>query len=129
MKLIYLSVDGTATIENHKIRTRQIEMPDGNHPITNDSVWQDTKRRGPPVMIIVQGVTGPYGASMAKEDIYSVVYEMKSDEINFRPQSISKMWHRALARFFSWFLIYGLPITVIFLVIYMLVNQVVFGGV
>jgi len=108
MKLIYLTVDGRARIENAKIGTRLVEEPDGYHPVTNDSVWQDAKRLKDGVMIVVQGVLGPYGASMTEADTLQVLYEIDIVERAFKPQSVSKMWQRALANAWAWILKYGL---------------------
>lgn len=102
MKLIYLMNDGGSRIENAKINARMIEMPDGYHPLTNDSVWQDSKRRKNPVLFIIQGVLRPYGATMAKEDIFSILYDIELAEQGFRTQSVSKMWQRQIAAILSW---------------------------
>lgn len=108
MKLIYLTVDGRARVENTKLGTRLIEEPDGYHPVTNDSVWQHSERRREPIMFIVQGVLGPYGASMTEEDTLNVLYEIDVAEKAFKPQSVSKMWHRAFAAIFDWLMKYGI---------------------
>lgn len=102
MNVFYLSVDGTATREKTKIRERMIEMPDGYHPITNDSVWQDAKRVRDSMMIIIQGVRGPYGASMEEKDIALLLYDMELRERSFKRQSVSKMSWRFLARIGEW---------------------------
>lgn len=107
MKLIYLKNDGQAVTENATIGARLVEMPDGYHPMTNDGVWQDAKRRRPPVLLIVQGVLGPYGASMTTEDTLHVLYEIEVAERAFRPQNVSKMWARKLAAMFAWMVKYG----------------------
>jgi len=101
MKLVYLTVGGNATTESTKLRERFIEMPDGYHPVTNDSVWQDAKRRRDPMLFIIQGVRAPYGGTMAEKDVSLLLYEMELRERAFKPNSVSKMWWRALLRLFG----------------------------
>jgi len=102
MKLIFPTVAGVCRVENTKAIARNMEMPDGIHPMTNDSVWQHSKRTLPPVMIIFQDVLAPYGASMASEDIKTRIYEVKLASMVFKSPSVSKMWQRQLAAIFSW---------------------------
>jgi hypothetical protein len=113
MKILYLKVDGMCRVENWKVNARNLEMPDGPHPVTNDSIWQDSKRLGPAVMMVVQDVLGPYGASMASEDVKTRMYEVKLASMAFRPPSISKMWQRMLANAFDWLMKYGIIIFIV----------------
>ena len=103
MKLFYLTNEGSVRVENAKIGTRLVEMPDGYHPVTNDGIWQDAKRRAAPVMVLMQGVLGPYGSSMTEEDTLNVLLEIELAERAFKPQSVSKMWQRQLAAIIAWF--------------------------
>jgi len=128
MLVFYLTVDGRAVKEKVKLKQRMIEMPDGNHPITNDSVWQDARRRRPPVMIIVQGVRGPYGATMENEDVSSILYEIECDERAFRPPSVSKMLWRQLTAVGSWLMKSGFYVAIMLLVVYLLWSSVLGGG-
>lgn len=98
MKLFYLTVGGNATCESTKLRERFIEMLDGYHPVTNDSVWQDAQRRREPMLFIIQGVRAPYGGTMAEKDVSLLLYEMELRERAFKPNSVSKMWWRAFLR-------------------------------
>jgi hypothetical protein len=111
-KLIFLTVDGRARIENTKIGTRLIEMPDGYHPLTNDSVWQDAERMRPPAIVLIQGVLGGYGSNMTREDVLTTLYEIELAERAFRPASVSKMWMRALARMIEFMMKWGIWILV-----------------
>jgi len=113
MKILYLKVDGLCKGENWKVNARNLEMPDGPHPVTNDSIWQDSKRTGPPVMMVIQDVLGPYGASMASEDVKTRMYEVKLASMAFKQPSISKMWQRWLANAFKWFMNYGIILFII----------------
>ena len=108
MKILYLKVDGLCKVENWKVNARNLEMPDGPHPVTNDSIWQDSKRIGPAVMMVIQDVLGPYGSSMASEDVKTRMYEVKLASMAFKQPSISKMWQRWLANAFEWFMKYGI---------------------
>ena len=108
MKLIYLTVDGRAKVEKTNVSTRLIEMKDGYHPVTNDSVWQDSKRIRDAILFIIQGVLGPYGASMTEEDTLNVLFEIEAAERAFKPPSVSKMWQRMLAAAFDWLMKYGI---------------------
>ena len=103
MKLIYLMNDGRARVETAKVGTRLIEMPDGYHPITNDSVWQDAKRKSDSMMILVQGVLPAYGGTMAELDTLNVLREVEYAEKAFKPMSNSKMWQRAFQRIWDFF--------------------------
>jgi len=113
MKILYLKVDGLCKVENWKVNARNLEMPDGPHPVTNDSIWQDSKRTGPPIMIIFQDVLGPYGSSMASEDVKTRMYEVKLASMAFKQPSISKMWQRWLANAFEWFMKYGIILFIV----------------
>jgi len=128
MKLVYAMVDGRAKVSNAKAYFRMIELPDGYHPITNDSVWQHDKRTLPPIMLITQGVLGPYGATMSQEDVKNTVYEIKIVERAFKPQSVSKMWMRWLENAGDWMLKYGVMLFVVMLMIIMSAIQVFGGG-
>jgi len=123
MKLIYLTVDGTAKVENWKVNARNVEMPDGPHPVTNDSIWQDSKRIGPAVMMVLQDVFPPYGASMASEDVKTRIYEVKLASMAFRQPSVSKMWQRALANAFAWLMKYGILLFIIAIVGYSVIQS------
>ena len=128
MLVFYLTVEGLAKKEKMHLNKRMVEMIDGNHPVTNDSVWQDARRRRPPVMVIIQGVRGPYGATMEIEDVSSVLYEIENDERAFRPPSVSKMWLRQLTAIGSWLMKSGLYVAIMLLVVYLLWSSVLGGG-
>lgn len=129
MKLIYLTNEGKARIENAKIGTRLVEMPDGYHPVTNDGVWQDSKRRSDAVMVLMQGVLGPYGSSMTEEDTLNVLLEIELAERAFKPQSVSKMWQRSLAAMFDWFMKYGIILFIVAITGYAIVNSLTGGAI
>lgn len=113
-----------------KTRTipRLLEMPDGYHPITNDSVWQDYKRTMDPLLIIIQGVRGPYGGTMENKDVSSVLYEIELAERAFKKPRISKMWMRSLERLFEFLSTKGLYIGMIAFVLYFLGQSMLSGG-
>ena len=113
MKILYLKVDGSCKTENWKVNARNLEMADGPHPVTNDSIWQDSKRTGPAVMMVIQDVFGPYGASMASEDVKTRMYEVKLASMAFKSPSVSRMWQRMLANAFAWFMKYGIILFIV----------------
>ena len=126
MKLIYLTNDGKFRVETARVGTRLIEMPDGYHPITNDSVWQDAKRKSDGIMILIQGVLGPYGSGkgeMTEEDVLTTLREVEYAEKSFKPMSNSKMWQRSLASMFAWFYKYGITLFIAGIAGYALVTQ------
>lgn len=127
MKLFYLKVDSTCRLENWKGTARNLEMPDGPHPVTNDSVWQDSKRVGPGVMLILQDVFGPIGARMAAEDVKLRIYEVKMASMAFRSPSYSKMWQRWLANIFEWFMKYGVILFIVAITGWAVINSLTGG--
>lgn len=129
MKILYLKVDGLCKVENWKVNARNLEMPDGPHPVTNDSIWQDSKRTGPPVMMVIQDVFGPYGASMAAEDVKTRMYEVKLASMAFKQPSISRMWQRMLANAFAWFMKYGIILFIIAISGYAVISSLTGGGI
>ena len=123
MKLFYLTVDGTCKVSNWTINARNLEMPDGPHPVTNDSVWQHSKRTFPPVMVVIQDVLGPYGASMASEDVKTRIYEVKLASMAFKQPSLSKMKWRWLANAFEWIMKYGIILFIIAIAGYSVISS------
>lgn len=128
MRIVYFKVDGRAQLEKTKTNPRLLEMPDGYHPVTNDSVWQDAKRLMEPILIIIQGVRGPYGGTMENEDVSSVLYEIELAERAFKKPRISKMWMRSLERIFDFIRTKGLYIGIIAFILYMLASSVMEGA-
>jgi len=102
MKLVYLTVDGRELVSNWKVNSRILEMGDGYHPVTNDSVWQDSKRLLPARMVLIQGVLPPMGATMAHEDMRSILTEKIITEHGFRRSGVSTMLMRWLGNAFEW---------------------------
>ena len=95
MRIEYISVDGRMRVEKTRHVPRLIELPDGYHPVTNDSVWQDAERRREPLLVIIQGVRAPLGGTMETEDVSGVLYEIELAERAFRKPRVSRMWMRA----------------------------------
>lgn len=128
MKLIYLTVDGRAKVETCRLGgERMFETPDGYHPVTNDSIWQDAKRVKDSIMVIVQGVRGPYGATMEEKDVSLLLYDMELKERSFKAQSVSKMWARAFARLGEWVIRYSPILVMGSVIIWALYNSMVGG--
>lgn len=127
-RVVYFMVDGIATIEKVRRIPPLLEMPDGYHPITNDSVWQDAKRMMDPLLIIIQRVRGPYGGTMENDDVSSVLYDIKVAQMAFKKPKVSKMWMRALERFMDFIVTKGIYIGVIAFALYF-IAQAMFQGV
>lgn len=128
MRIIYITVDGRAVVEKTKTTARILEMPDGYHPVTNDSVWQDSKRILEPMLLVIQGVRGPFGATMENEDVSSLLYEIELDERAFRKPRVSKMWMRSLERIFDFLQTKGLYIGVLGFALYFIAQAMLKGG-
>jgi len=126
-KLIFLTVDGRARVENTRIGTRLIEEADGYHPLTNDSVWQDAERLRPPAIVLIQGVLGGYGSNMTREDVLTTLYEIELAERAFKPPSVSKIWQRNLAWLFGAFSKYAVVMFIVGIVGFALYNQYLGG--
>lgn len=122
MIIQYFRTDGTCKIEKANVNARYIEMPDGMHPLTNDSVWQDDKRRRQPIVCIFEGVLPPLGADMTVEDVESILTEIELIKLGFKKVSVSKMWARAFARVVDFFISKALYIGIIIFVLYMIVQ-------
>ena len=118
VRLLYISVDGSMRVEKTNRILRMVEMPDGNHPVTNDSVYQDAKRLMDPLMILVQGVRAPIGGTMEIEDISSVLYEIDLDERAFKKPRVSRMWMRAFEALVEFIRTKGLYFAIVALMIY-----------
>jgi hypothetical protein len=129
MKILYLKAAGLCKVENWNGNERNLEMPDGPHPVTNDSWWQDSKRTGPPILMIIQGVLGPYGGSMAAEDVKTRMYEVKLASMAFKQPSVSKMWQRMLANAFAWFMKYGIILFIVAITGYAVINTLTGGAI
>lgn len=128
-KLAYFRVDGSATVESARLDYRLIEMPDGPHPLTNDSVWQHAKRRFPPIVFFMQDVLPAYGASMHHEDIKTQVFGTKLKQMALKDPTgrMSKVWIRRIEAFFEFLWSRGAIILVALFIIYN-VASAMFGG-
>jgi hypothetical protein len=129
MKLIYLTVDGREIVEKAHITQRIIQEPDGYHPVTNDSVWHNTRRRPDTRIVILDGVLPPLGSNMAHEDVVSLFREEITMEAGFEKKPVSKMWMRSFARMGEWFMKYGIMMGFALLGIYLVVSQLFLGGI
>ncbi len=78
-------------------------------------------------MIIIQGVRGPYGATMENEDVSSVLYEIELAERAFKGPSVSKMWQRALLRLFEFIYSKGLMILIMIFFGYFIAQAMLAG--
>ena len=127
MMIQYFTVDGRCVIERSNVDARYIEMRDGYHPISNDSVWQDDKRRRQPIMAIFEGILGPLGSDMGVEDVRGLLREAQIIKRSHKSQSISKMWARALQRILKFILTMGLPTAIILFAIVIIAQALMEG--
>jgi hypothetical protein len=129
MKLIYLTVDGREIVENTKaISRRLIEEPDGYHPLTNDAVWHNVKRRHDTRMVVVDGVLPLLGADMTNDDLVTLFHESVVEEVSFKSLSVSKMWWRGAVRFGEWIVKFA-PMMIVAVVIAWALYSSFVGGV
>ena len=123
----YFMADGRCIIEKSAINARYIEMRDGDHPITNDSVWQDNKRRRQPIMVVFEGCLSPLGADMTEEDVISLLTEIELIKLGFKKPTVSKMWGRALARLFGQITKVGLSGLIFLFIAYFVIMSMIEG--
>lgn len=127
MMIQYFTVDGRCIITKSNVNARYIELPDGYHPISNDSVWQDDKRMRQPILSIFEGVTPPLGADMSEEDLKNLMREIELIKLGFKKPSVSKMWMRLLAQIGQVIWKYGAMAFIAVFIGYFLV-QAMIGG-
>lgn len=127
VKLAYCTLGGWMKFQNANLRENQIQEPDGNHPMTPDCVSYDPKGVGQPVITMFQGITPPFGAALAKDQVQNVLYEMTVQKLAFKRQSVNKMWLRALGNFIEWFTTKGF-LFLILIAIGGVVIMSLFGG-
>jgi len=118
MRILYFTNDGRTVVEKAKINARYLELPDGYHPITNDSIWQDSKRMRDPVLPVFEGVLGPIGSDMVEEDVKGILTEVEIIKKSHKNPQISKMWMRLLQRLGGWFFKYGIMMFIFIMIIY-----------
>lgn len=128
MIIQHFMADGRCIVEKSNINARYIELRDGDHPITNDGVWQDDKRTRQPIMVVFEGCLAPLGADMTEEDVRSIMTEIELIKMAMKRASVSKMWTRALARMFEAVFKYGLPALILIFVGYNIIQAMLAGG-
>lgn len=123
MRILYFTIDSRATVEKTRRVPRLLEMPDGYHPVTNDSVWVDAKRLMEPLLVVINGVRAPYGGTMEKDDVSRVLFEIEVDEKAFKKPPVSKLWMRSVERLVQFFVSKGLYIGIIVFILVMLAQS------
>jgi len=126
-RILYFTNDGRVVIEKTNINARYLELPDGYHPITNDSIWQDSKRMRDPVLPVFEGVLGPLGSDMIETDVKTMITEAEIIKKSHKKLNISKMWVRVLQRMGSWLYKYGLLLFVSIFIIYTIIKAFIGG--
>ena len=127
MIIQYFTAEGRCLIEKTRLSARYLEMRDGDHPITNDSVWQDDKRIRQPILVIHEGCLGPFGADMTEEDIISIMTEIELIKLSYKHPSVSKMWMRGMGRMFEWFWSRGVMLLIFGMIAYFVLQSILEG--
>lgn len=128
MKAIYLSVTGHAYAENLKATTSLVEMKDGYHPITNDSVFRDRERKDDAIVVIWQGVAAPEGANQTRQFITDVFVDIEIKKMAHDRKKVNKIWHRQVAAIIGAVAKYGLQLIIFIIIAYILVDAFIGGG-
>ena len=113
--------DGICIIEKARVSSRFIEMRDGYHPLTNDSVWQHDKRRQQPILVIFDGCLGPLGADMTEEDLKTILTEIEMIKLSFKKPTVSKLWARWFQMIFRGVFKYGIMLLIFMMIAYYLI--------
>jgi len=103
LTVIYLAIDGTAKVEHLNPKWRFVQLPDGRHPLTRESIFRD-RGQNRATMFVLQGNSHalqhtpkvpPLITSIAKENEAYRNYMMK-------PLPTSKRFGRALMAAIAW---------------------------
>ena len=129
VRILHFTVTGQAMMEKTRVNARYLEMPDGDHPMTNDSFWQDSERRQMPIIAFFEGVPGALGSDMVAKDMENILTEIELIKLSFRNQGVSKMWVRAIMRMFGGVFKVGLPTLIFIFMAYFIVQAMLEGGV
>lgn len=100
MRVFYTTSSGLATVEEVKPHVRVIEMKDGLHTITKDSVYRDIENERNAMVFIWQDVTPSQGGSLTEDALLSI----EVAKMNRQSTKISRYWKRKYARGMWWFL-------------------------
>ena len=115
-------------MEKTRVNARYLEMPDGDHPMTNDSFWQHSERRQIPIIAFFEGVPGALGSDMVAKDMENMLTEIELIKLSFRNPGVSKMWVRAVMRLFGGLFKIGLPTLIFIFMAYFVVQAMLEGG-
>lgn len=127
LRSLFCSVDGQSRAEKVKLDTLLIEMKDGYHPVTRDSVYQDIERKKDPICLLWQGVTPPQGAETTDDYMKNLLLTIEMVRMSRRQQSISKMWFRKLQAGMNWMMSYGMML-IIMVFVAIVLSQSLLGG-
>jgi hypothetical protein len=85
--------------------------------MTNDCVFQDSERRRDNSILLVEGVTPPFGSGMGHEDIENYFREYIVAEQGFKQPTVSKIWKRTFMAITDWITTNGLYLGIIILIL------------
>lgn len=125
--IFFITQEGTITVEKAPVNGRYIEMRDGYHPLTNDSYWQDEKRRSAPMLVMWENVLGPLGSNMAETDVKALLTEAVIITRMHKKHQVNKAWMRWLYRIGEWIRSYGIMLLIFGMIAYY-ISQAMYQG-
>jgi hypothetical protein len=100
VKVIYLSTEGTATVEDAPAHKRIIRHLDGDHPVSPSAIYRDRAHKGPSIMVIWQGRPVPEGGpgegEPAKDGLGDFYLEQSIMKDHHSKPMVSHRWMRQL---------------------------------
>ena len=120
MKVLYLTISGHVYTEDIGPSIREIELDDGNHPVTSHSVWRDRSHDSDAIMFVRQGVSAPEGDDASTQVVYETD-RLKLQQKKWRASTIGinrMMWRRLSAT--GWSAFYGVSTIILSLSAYFL---------
>lgn len=97
--MFFAKADGTVFVENFEPFKAQIELQDGNHPISNQGIYPHNQRDWPAIMLVWQGVVSPEGESSDLPIVTATNLEADTTKVHKQKPAVSKRWVRSLIRY------------------------------
>ena len=96
MKLVSITGDGVARVEDSRVSRRLLELKDGNHPFDNRYIWTHRKHRLPAVAIYWQGQIEMEGQPKSEDMIAASLHHSEIIKMHNHRPKVSRMWVRSL---------------------------------
>jgi hypothetical protein len=125
--LRYITQDGRMVEQKTVINERYIEMRDGFHPMTNDCVFQDSRRRKDNSILIPEQCTVPLFSEMGDAEMATLFREYVVAESKYKQPTVSKMWIRSLVALWDWIRGHGVALMIGLFIIYIVGNALLQG--